>query len=134
MKRIHVAFIIAAVAVAQPKTASRTGYAIAPLVLKDEGCARDYLRAIAAGGVATRKQLAELVAFGCAEKMTGVFRGTTLEKKIPREAPTAIHRVSMVCAAYCGDKLVLTGWIVGREFQPATDAEIQAVIKSLSEK
>ena len=48
-------------------------YAIRPLLFKDEGCVRDYLKAQAASGVEKRKALADLVQYGCMEKLSWIY-------------------------------------------------------------
>jgi hypothetical protein len=53
--------------------APKEGYAISPLVIKDEGCAKDYLRAQRATGIEQRKLLAELFQYECVKQLTGIY-------------------------------------------------------------
>ena len=123
----------------RPKTATATtpkaasnGYAVAPVVLRDEDCARDYANAFKAGGVSTRKQLADVLLYGCAERGVGVFKGASQERK--RITPTAtFRRVSLVCISGCGDRLILKGWVADADFHAGTEAEIRAAVAALAE-
>ncbi len=50
-----------------------TGFAISPIVFKDEACARDYVQASARGGLEGRKSLIEQAAVGCFDKPDHVY-------------------------------------------------------------
>jgi hypothetical protein len=127
--------LIATAALAQQKKTAipKTGFAAMPLLLKDEGCARDYAKAIAAGGLEMRKQITDLISYGCIEKTVGVFRGAVLEERRTTKGTPALVRVSLVCASYCGDRKILAGWIPAAGFQRATEAEIAAAIAALAQ-
>lgn len=58
------------------------GFAVAPMVLTDEGCARDYVRAFQFEGVELRKRLTDLETYHCIDsKATGIFAGVSIERK-----------------------------------------------------
>src|SRR5450432_1786447 len=58
------------------------GFAVAPMVLKDEGCARDYVRAFQFEGVELRKRLVDLNTYGCIDTTaTGIFAGLSTDRK-----------------------------------------------------
>ena len=46
-----------------------SGYVIGSLLLKDEGCAKDALKVTQSSGLERRKLIADLIAYGCAEKL-----------------------------------------------------------------
>ena len=55
---------------------------MAPIVLTDEGCARDYVRAFQADGVELRKRLADLQIYGCVDTTAkAIFAGVSTERK-----------------------------------------------------
>ena len=71
---------------ARPPTKGETdpvkGFAVAPMVLTDEGCARDYVRAFEAEGVELRKRLADLETYGCVDTgARAIFVGLSIERK-----------------------------------------------------
>jgi hypothetical protein len=52
------------------------------MVLTDEGCVRDYVRAFQFEGVELRKRLTDLETFKCIDSTaTGIYRGVSLERK-----------------------------------------------------
>src|ERR1700678_1595745 len=62
----------------QPTTESKalepkSGYAITPVLIKDEGCARDYLKAQSLGGLEGRKMLVDLAEYGCIKKLQRIY-------------------------------------------------------------
>src|ERR1039457_1379869 len=68
----------------QAKTATGPvqGFAVAPMVLTDEGCARDYVRAFQAEGVELRRRLADLETYHCIDTTaTGIFIAVSIERK-----------------------------------------------------
>lgn len=59
-----------------------TGVVKAPMILKDEGCARDYVRAYEYEGVELRKRLADLNTYGCIEtKAAAYFTAISFDRK-----------------------------------------------------
>ncbi len=64
------------------KDAKIEGFAVAPMVLTDEGCARDYARAFQSEGVELRKKLTELQQYGCVDTSAkGIFAAVSTERK-----------------------------------------------------
>lgn len=58
------------------------GFAVAPMVLTDEGCARDYVRAFEAEGVELRNRLADLETYGCVDTgARAIFTGLSTERR-----------------------------------------------------
>jgi hypothetical protein len=52
------------------------GFALAPMVLTDEGCTRDYVRAFQFEGVELRKRITDLETYHCIDSTaTGIFAG-----------------------------------------------------------
>jgi hypothetical protein len=75
-KRALTIYSVASVILAQQTTKSKTpaqeaksGYTIMPVLIKDEGCARDYVKAQALGGLEGRKMLVDLIEYGCIKKL-----------------------------------------------------------------
>ena len=62
--------------------APKEGYAISPLVIKDEGCAKDYLRAQRAAGIEQRKLLAGLFQYECVKQLTGIYSVTVSGSRV----------------------------------------------------
>lgn len=50
-----------------------TGYVLDAVLIKDEGCIKDVVRAAQASGVEQRKQTEELVKYGCIENVEGPY-------------------------------------------------------------
>lgn len=136
MRRLALSMIISVSCLLAQATARKTttppantGYAVSPVVFKDDGCARDFVAATMAGGLAGRKQMAELVKYGCMERVTGIYRGVSVEQKKAPGSTLAIHRVSLVCAAACGGRMLIKEWVSDEDFHLAADPEIQAAIQ-----
>jgi|SRR5579871_1093057 len=67
---------------AQAESAAVNGFVVAPVVLKDEGCTRDYVRAFQFEGVELRKRLADLGAYGCSDlSAKGIFTAVASQRK-----------------------------------------------------
>jgi hypothetical protein len=88
-----------------------------PLLAKDEGCAKDYAKALTLEGLEQRKILADLIAFGC---VTTPYPGHYLVNILElREFPVGDHKVQfanvklMLMSLYADAKYtqVLEGWI-----------------------
>jgi hypothetical protein len=104
------------------------GFAVAPMVLKDEGCARDYSRAFGFEGVEIRKRLTDLVTYGCLDTSArGIFKAISLERKdlAVKEGTVAYYRRVLltydpertktatggIVVVSPPDKRVYTGWV-----------------------
>jgi len=58
------------------------GFAVAPVVLADEGCTRDYVRALQSEGVELRKKLTDLQAYACVDTSAqAIFSAVAIERK-----------------------------------------------------
>ena len=68
----------------QPKKETKPvqGFAVAPMILTDEGCARDYVRAFQTEGVELRKRLIDLETYRCLDTTAkAIFAGVSTERK-----------------------------------------------------
>ncbi len=110
---IGFAVLLAAVAMAGQKPAPKPapkhqkaeeGFVIVPLVFKDAPCARDYLKAQAAGGLEGRKALGELLLYGCVKKIEGIYYVSVRDAKPIANGlkPALAKFVSLILAA-CGN-------------------------------
>src|ERR1700733_5101245 len=67
---------------APKKTPTVSGFAVAPPVLADEGCARDYMHMFEAEGVEQRKKLNDLFAYHCLDGTAkGIFSAVAIDRK-----------------------------------------------------
>ena len=73
-------------------------YAIDPVISKDPGCARDFVKASLMDGVEQRKALAELVTFGCTERIEGIYRTFPQDTKTVtvNDRPVLVRQVHLV--------------------------------------
>lgn len=119
-----------------PTPGGISGYSIGMfLVFKDAGCARDFEAAMAAGGIAKRKQLGDLMTYECMEFATGIYRGASLERRSLPTTNTVVHRVALICTRElipCNKILIPEAWVLDRDFTAASDDKIQAAITALS--
>jgi hypothetical protein len=67
-------------------SADRKGFVIDPMVIDDTGCIKDVIRANNASGLEKRKQMAELLKFGCVENRHGIYEMTVQETKVVQSA------------------------------------------------
>jgi hypothetical protein len=68
-------------------------YTIRPILARDEGCAKDYAKAIFSfSGIEQRKLLAELFAYKCAEQLTDAYHGYILETKALIDCGDELHK------------------------------------------
>jgi len=64
------------------KALTVSGFAVAPPVLADEGCARDYMHMFEAEGVEQRKRLSDLFAYHCLDGTAkGIFSAVAIDRK-----------------------------------------------------
>lgn len=67
---------------AKEETGPVQGFAAAPMVLADEGCARDYVRAFQFEGIELRKKLTDLEAYKCVDTTAkGIFAAVSTDRK-----------------------------------------------------
>ena len=120
------------------------GYSVSPLVIKDEACARDYLKASSATGLELRKRMAELVTYGCMEKTSHVYdvvlakpkRIANGGKSVLFQSVTMFQDLEMEALAR-GDRRVSDwadlgekkGLILDRDFLRYSQAQMEAVLK-----
>ena len=87
LKLLAVTFLLAESLVAQTKQPTKSFtppedyYTAEPVVAKDEGCAKDYAKALALSGLEQRKMLAELITYKCAEVLPFHYRVLVVESK-----------------------------------------------------
>jgi len=91
-------------------------YIFEPVVAKDDGCARDYAQALSTAGLEQRKQIAELVRYGCIQHYYGLYHVFIQDSRSIMIAgrPEQILKVKMLAVAIgpfagYGDG---SGWIV----------------------
>ena len=108
------------------------GFAVAPMVLADEGCARDYVRAFQAEGVELRRRLADLEKYNCMDKTAkGIFAAVSTERRdfaVDKDHTAYFRKVTMTydrprTEAAVGNTLVngpgspvYLGWILDGDF------------------
>ena len=112
------------------------GFAVAPMVLTDEGCVRDYVRAFQFEGVELRKRLTDLETYKCIDSTaTGVYQGVSIERKDfavekgnvayfrnviikfdPARTKIAIETAIVGGHVKQPDKTVYSGWIPEKTF------------------
>jgi hypothetical protein len=80
-------------AITGQKPAIEDVYIINPIIAVDEGCARDFMKALAAGGLELRKKTVELAAVGCIKKFTGIYSVSAPESGGQR--PVTVGKLSM---------------------------------------
>jgi hypothetical protein len=128
-----------AAAVAAKDPAPVSGFAVAPMVLTDEGCARDYVRAFQAEGVEFRKRLTDLEAYKCVDTSArGIFVAIASERKdfaIDKGSAAYFRKVVMSydqkrTEVAVGNTVVSTpgsqvyiGWILDEDFYPVSSEQ-----------
>ena len=114
----------------RPFTPPEEYYTSRPAVAKDEGCARDYARALALEGIEQRKMLADLVRYGCLDIMDGaVYRAFISESRtfVGGKQEFAMVKVRLTSSRETlpvGAAVLKEGWVLRRSL--ATSGEIAA--------
>ena len=107
-------------------------YAMDTILIKDEGCARDYLKALQMEGVELRKALGDLENFGCAQALKGVYGGTIWDMKTLTQGTLSLRfdRVTLVDETFGipspGPTVPKQGWLLDRDV--LTRAAIEKLI------
>ena len=124
---------------------SAQGFAVAPMVLTDEGCARDYVRAFQAEGVELRRRLADLETYHCIDTTaTGIFIAVSIERKDfavekgkiayfrnvvmtfdPERTKSVVPQGRLVNPP---DKTVYSGWIPDEYFYPVSSERFNQLL------
>jgi len=155
--RIPIALLVVAFACsAQTKSGKTTkaesqepgaiqGFALPGTVLiKDIGCAKDYVKALATEGVQQRKMIAELFEYGCAERLRFVYLMFSSEK--PQGVPSSdkrtvtLWKVSGILDYTLSEKLLgqvdsaasefgREGWVVNNDFLQLSEDAMTARIE-----
>jgi hypothetical protein len=126
---------------------STGGYAVTPVLIKDEGCAKDYLRALSLDGLEERKGMAELYDYGCIKKLEHIYlafaepvrtvtsgtkkmqiRHVGLMQDIAMEELAAGHPVDTDVNGF-----VVYGFISEKEFLLLSEDEMKSFIKRTRE-
>ena len=107
------------------------GFAVAPMVLKDEGCAKDYAKSLGLEGIAQRKMFAELVQFGCAQKLTGFFLVRIEKIQFLSDPPRSFAQVYMVNGKNMKE---YRGWVLNSAITTGAEMarEYQRLVKTLA--
>ena len=64
-----------------------SGTVLGTVLVKDEGCARDYLRMLQMEGVEQRKTIVDLDRYGCVETLSGLYMARVLTTKRIDQGP-----------------------------------------------
>ena len=130
---------------AKTDTGSAQGFAVAPMVLTDEGCARDYVRAFQAEGVELRRRLADLETYHCIDTTaTAIFIAVSKERKDfavekgkvayfwnvvmtfdPERTKSVVPQGRLVNPP---DKTVYSGWIPDEYFYPVSSERFNQLL------
>jgi hypothetical protein len=121
-----------------------SGFLISPLVFKDDGCAKDYLKAQALSGVEKRKALAEIAEYGCLEeRLNAIYHAavaSTTSVVLSKTQTVKISRVSVIVdwdrtgrllgkePDYEHTSLGAVGWIIDSDLLRLTEAQVDALI------
>lgn len=110
-------------------------YIFEPVVAKDDGCARDYAQALATAGLEQRKQLAELVRYGCVEILDGLYHVFVKDSRSIMVAgkPEGILKVKLlavVIGGLVGSKMEEEGWIVAPR-APQQPEQVRAACRTI---
>lgn len=86
-------------------------------IAKDEGCAKDYARALSLSGLDQRKMLADLVTYHCVEVLEGRWKALIVEGKNfgPDKQPVHLVRVNLAFGLHVlpvGRFVEKRGWIL----------------------
>ena len=152
--RIPIALLVIALAcVAQTKTGKATkaepqkkaasGYILPGTVLaKDLGCAKDYVKALAAEGVQQRKLLADLFDYGCAERVRFVYTMFSFEPQVvvPEKTSLTVWKVKGIVSQKLSELMGQSdnstasefnkdGWVVDADFVQLSEDAMTARIE-----
>ena len=101
----------------KPFTPPEDYYTSQPVVAKDEGCAKDYLKALTLSGLEQRKMLADLISYQCVEVMQFRYRALILEGKTldvgSQHFPMVrVNLATNLGVVPIGPAVVKTGWML----------------------
>ncbi len=119
------------------------GFTVHPIVFKDEGCARDYVRAVAKGGLEGRKSLLDQIEVGCVVRTEHVYAiFSNAMRTVPSDKGPVVTRQIMGVRdmemedAITGrtgevdiDSMSIDGWMLDSEIYRLTREEMLAKIK-----
>jgi hypothetical protein len=97
---------------AEEKKELPTGYVLDAVLIKDEDCIKDVVRAAQASGVEQRKQTAELAKYGCIEEVEGPYYTSVTE--VRTVAITAGKRIKVYKAILIFD-IAMRKLITGKD-------------------
>jgi hypothetical protein len=120
-------------------------YAIDPVLSKDPGCARDFAKASLLDGVEQRKALAELVTFGCTERITGIYRAFIQDSKTITVNDRAVlaRQVHLVALTEVPgtkepitwhERMTAEGWVLDNVLVLMSDEDLKSAIKGITQK
>jgi hypothetical protein len=99
----------------KPFTVPENSYVLQPAVAKDEGCARDYAKALALQGLEQRKMMAELITYKCVEVLPYRYRALIIESRTfdagSQHFPMVRVRLSMG-GMPVGSNIEKEGWMI----------------------
>jgi hypothetical protein len=110
-----------------------------PIVASDEGCARDFAKALKLDGLEQRKYLLDLFQYGCVERLNGPYYANILSLVQFGEGAAKVEMRKVYLIPVSGTTKEHTGWIAAKELidialiQRALDA-LRALQKSTEVK
>lgn len=123
--------LLAALLPAQPnKTGlSKTLYASNPVFAEDAGCAKDYAKIFELDGVALRKATAELIAYGCVEKLNGLYSASVVGSMSASGVQLRHVRLTLIEPLVFGNApRTAEGWMRSSDIESLSADELKATI------
>jgi hypothetical protein len=123
-----------------------SGFLISPTIFKDDGCARDFVKAQSLSGVEKRKALAEIAQYGCVEERTDAIYTAIVVESSTVALKTQKVKISKVVTILEGERtsqlggdplaasLGAEGWIIDSDLRRLDAVEFDALIAELKAK
>jgi hypothetical protein len=128
-----------------------SGYVINSMLVIDEGCIKDVIRAWQASGIERRKQVSDLVTYGCVEQLHGVYYGTARDTKTVTLGPTKRSKIYKILLILDGDLMNIVdpgwadkpdafdaidkiGWVFEKDFHTLTKEQMINLIKESKQR
>lgn len=100
-----------------------------PIVASDEGCARDFAKALKLDGLEQRKYLFDLFQYGCLERLDGTYYANILSLAQFGEGAPKIEMRKVYLIPLSGTTKEHTGWIAAKELLDI--APIQRILDAM---
>jgi hypothetical protein len=120
------------------------GYVFKAVLVKDEDCIKDVVRATQASGIEKRKQAEELVKYGCIESVDGPYHAYVTEIRMVTTTPgkrVGIYKAMLIFDIdmrklitgkdpdISSDDVFKEGWIFEDKFHALTKEELTKIIE-----